>query len=445
MDPHNVPVRILKHQKAAFRLIFDGKPKTITLVWGRGLGKSFFVRLVIWLLIAKYYGKKRKTLDGEITGIRIYMLMPTLKQFKQVHGALFEAENSGKWAFLGGKIDHTDWSIKFPDGSFFIPVPAALATSERGRGFRGDVTIYDEGDDIDPSVRISIAKPWFSEPWSLAIEILAGTPKRGRYGMLFDGFRDGQSDDPELSTCFSFRSKSADCPEVFSPRLLAEAKRKYPPAVFAREYEADFDSAEGLVYASFAEDFHVRTPPDTRLFTRFFVCGDHGTQDPGVILFCGIQGRGNDSILWVLDETYASNKPNHEWDALARERYQGLDGYFDPSRPDRIVDYRRAGIRCKDVDNSIEAGVARVADLLVRRDVEDGDQWSRLYVAPQCANTIWEFTNYKRKRDPRNPEGYLEDIVDKNNHAMDSLRYGAMGEFGPVSFRGNYRNEAPGR
>jgi hypothetical protein len=176
-------------------------------------------------------------------------------------------------------------------------------------------------------------------------------------------------------------------------------------------------------------------------------------QDPGVILLCGLQGRGDDSILWVLDEVYASNKPNHEWDQIARERFAGLDGYFDPSRPDRIIDYRRAGIKCKDVDNSIEAGVARVADLLVIH-TSDPDpknpevsvvRWTRLKVARRCTNTIWEFTNYRRKKDPRNPDHYLEDIADKNNHAMDSLRYGAMGRFGPVTFRGNYRFEAPGR
>jgi len=452
MGPNAVPVRILKHQAKAFRLALDGKPKTITLVWGRGLGKSFFVRLLLWTLIAKYYGKKRQTLDGEITGIRIYLLMPTLKQFKQVHGALLEAENQGKWAFLGGKLNKTDYTLTFPDGSFFIPVPAALATSERGRGFRGDVCIFDEGDDIDPSVRISITKPWFSEPWSLALEIIAGTPKRGRYGMLYEGYCAGLSTEPENDNCYAFRTKSEECPEIFSPRLLAEAKRKYPPAVYGREFDVDFDSAEGLVYA-FDESIHVEEPPDIRFFTEFFVCGDHGMQDPGVILLCGLQGRGEDSVLWVLDEVYASNKPNHEWDQIARERFAGLDGYFDPSRPDRIIDYRRAGIKCKDVDNSREAGVARVADLMVVHygdpDPKNPDapvvRWTRFKVAPRCVNTRWEMVNYRRKKDPRNPDHYLEDIVDKNNHAMDSVRYGAMGRFGPVTFRGNSRYEAPGR
>lgn len=424
-----VDVNILQHQAAPFRLLFDGKPKTITLVWGRGLGKSFFIRLAIWLLVAKWYGKKRQTLDGEITGIRIYLLMPTLKQFKQVHGALLEAENSGKWAFLGGKLNKTDWSITFPDGSFVIPVPAALATSERGRGFRGDVTVFDEGDDIDKSVRTSITKPWFSEPWSLALEIIAGTPKQGRNGMLFEGYSDGQSQDPELASSYSFRAKSEECPEVFSPRLLAEAKRKYPPAVYAREFEVDFDSAEGLVYP-FDEEFHVRIPDDNVRFVRYSIGGDHGWNDPGVLLFGGVAGHGEDSIIWILDEHYASERPNHEWDAIVKEQYQGIRGWLDPSRPDRINDYRRAGLDARGADNSIDAGVARVAEMLFRRRVEEGEDYARLYIHPRCVNTIREFKSYRRKRDPYNANGFLEDIEDRNNHAMDSLRYMVIGEFG---------------
>ena len=439
MEPHKVPVRILKHQAGAFRLIFDGKPKTITLVWGRGLGKSFFIRLIIWLLIAKYYGKKRKTLDGEISGIRVYMLMPTLKQFKQVHGALFEAENNGKWSFLGGKLNKTDYSITFPDGSIFIPVPAALATSETGRGLRGDVTVYDEADDIDPSVRTSIAQPWFSELWSLAIEIKAGTPKRGRHGLLYQGHADGLSKDPELSDCFTFRSKSADCPEIFNPRLLAAAKRNTPKAIFAREYEADFDSAEGLVYP-FDDEKHVLAPPDNIKFSRRGLGIDHGWEDPGVFLEWGTFGRGNDRILWILDEHYHQHKPNSEWDELATTLYSGFPAWADPSRPDRIADLRKAGLSIQGANNSIKQGVPRVAELLSFRfsEEEGAEPWCRLYVHPRCVNTIREFKSYRRKRDPHDANLFLEDIEDRNNHAMDCVRYIAISEFGPYAGAGRH-------
>ena len=443
----NVPVRILKHQSGAFKLLFDGKPKTITLAWGRGLGKSFFVRLIIWLLVARWYGKKRKTIDGEMTGIRIYMLMPTLKQFKQVHGALLEAENDGKWSFLGGKLNKTDYTLTFPDGSFFTPVPAALATSERGRGFRGDVVIFDEGDDIDSSIRVSITQPWFTEPWSLALEFVAGTPKRGRHGMLFETYTLGQSKDPEHANYYSFKTKSCECPEIVSPRLLEKAKREYPPAAFAREFEVDFDSAEGLVYP-FDESFHVGEPPPLTTFRKFVLGVDHGWSDPGCFLLCGLVGHGESTVLWALEEVYLTETPNPTWDKIAQEQYQGLDCYPDPSRPDRIYDLQRAGLKCHEVDNSIEAGVARVASMLFIRseDTQDGDErkFTRLRVAPRCVNLIREFKSYRRKRDRNNANQFLEDIEDDNNHALDPLRYICMGEFGPLPSFGNYRHESPG-
>lgn len=439
-----VDVRVLAHQAAAFRLLMEPGRKTVTLVWGRGLGKSYFIRLICWLLVAKYYGKKRKTLDGEITGIRIHILMPTLKQFKAVHGALFEAENNGKWKFLNGKIDHTDWTIRFPDGSFIMPVPAALATSERGRGFRSDVNIFDEGDDVDVSIRNAITSPWLTEPWALGLELIAGTPKRGRHGLMFDGFRAGQSSDPQEADSHSFRVKSADCPLVVLPAVVEAARRKLSKAVFAREYEADFDSAEGLVYP-FDEDLHVREPASNVFFSRYAIGGDHGWTDPGCLLLGGITGHGADSTLWILQEEYASERPNHIWDGIVRDKYKGLRGWLDPSRPDRINDYRRAGLNAHAADNSIEAGVARVIELLAKRETEeDAPPFCRLYVSPRCVNTIREFKSYRRKKDPKVPDSYLEDIEDKNNHAMDALRYMVVGEFGMPS-GGNYRHETPGR
>lgn len=438
MAPSPVDVRILSHQAEPFRLVSRGEPITLTLTWGRGLGKSFFLRLMIWLLVAKWYGKKRRTVDGEMTGIRIYILMPTLKQFKGVHGALFEQENDTKWKFLGGKLNKTDYSITFPDGSFILPVPAAVATSERGRGFRGDVVCIDECDDIDSSVRDAVVRPWFTEPWSLGIEIDVGTPKRGRHGLLFRLFDRGQKREPGH---YSFRVKSSDCPEIVSPKFLADEKRTCPAAYYAREYEADFDSAEGLVYP-FDEAFHVREPPPNIHFNRYVVGGDHGWNDPGVLLLGGIYGHGDDAGLWILEEHYASERPNNQWDAIVTEHYQGIRGWLDPSRPDRINDYRRAGLNAHGADNSIEAGVSRVADLLVKRYIEGLDEpYARLYVHPRCVNTIREFKSYRRKRDPSNVSGFLEDIEDKNNHAMDSLRYMAIGEFGRPA---NHRHEVRG-
>jgi hypothetical protein len=57
-------------------------------------------------------------------------------------------------------------------------------------------------------------------------------------------------------------------------------------------------------------------------------------------------------------------------------------------------------------------------------------------VAPCCANGIREISEYRRKRDPQDPDRYLEAIEDKNNHAMDADRYALFAQFGkPPSTR----------
>ena len=61
---------------------------------------------------------------------------------------------------------------------------------------------------------------------------------------------------------------------------------------------------------------------------------------------------------------------------------------------------------------------------------DSGQQWAKLYVSPHCENTIKELRTYRRKRDPRDRESFMDAIEDRNNHAMDALRYALFSQFG---------------
>lgn len=64
-----------------------------------------------------------------------------------------------------------------------------------------------------------------------------------------------------------------------------------------------------------------------------------------------------------------------------------------------------------------------------RGSVEDGVSFVQSYdvvIHPSCANTKREFQRYAYKTDPRTGE-ILPVIEDKNNHAIDALRYGCEG------------------
>ena len=437
---------------------------TVFLGWGRGVGKSEFLRVIWWSLIANRDGRLRRDALGKLRGIRIVVLMPTLKQFKDVHWARIIEMLTSDWAFLCAKLDAQSGQVKFPGGSFVKPFPASEYNARTALGLRADVLVIDECDDVPAGVYDAVAQPWLSEPWSLGMQLIAGTPNKGRHGLwwrtyqqglLGEKLRSGAALDPiegesaeetaaradALKTIFAFRGTYVDTPETVGADKAVKARATMPLATFKREWLADPDAGEGLVY-SFDDSFHVREPPPLRSFVEFHVGMDHGSEDPGVLLLAGVLGHGADATLWLLDEWYERDVRNHVWDTRAKA-WGHAKFWPDTSRRDRVADLRAMGLDVGEVDRgpgSVLAGIARVADLLFIRQHEDGTRWAKLYVSPKCKNTIHEFGLYRRKK---HLDGtFDEEPQDKDNHAMDSLRYLVMGRFGAVP---NVRHVAGGR
>jgi len=425
----NINLALNGPQMACYKLL--GPRRTVALPWGRGVGKSWWLRQVAWLLQAKHRDEKVHP-DSPSTGVRVLFVMSTKEHFREVHGLHLERENSNEWAFLGGKLNRTTGTIIFPNGGWFMSVPAAEATSKWARGLRGDVGAYDEADDIDTSVYHAVCIPWFSEPWSLALNILGGTPRRGRYGLLYRMHELGLQQHRGHHT---IHATWRDSPQTVSREAVEEARGITPGPVFQREWEANFDSAEGLVYDLFDEAFHVRRPQKDARPARVVVGVDWGYADPGVVLLGHVYGHGNDAVLHIVREWYEPGRVLDYWTEVAKEvqrPHPRAEWYADPSQPANIESLRaKAGITIRGADNSIDQGVTCVADKLAIRGSE-ADRWARLYVAPECRNTIRELTTYRRKADPHNRDQYLDAFEDRNNHAMDALRYMAFGLFGAV-------------
>lgn len=439
--PRRLDFRLTKPQTKAFK-VFRAPRTDLNLEWGRGCGKSWFDRFCAWSWVARANGVPRlklleelgvlDELDEEqrskaagVKGVRVVFLLPTKKQFVDIHGRLLRQENEDTWAHLGGNLNGTTYQLDFAKGgSFIAPFPASEHGSKRALGMRCDIVIADECDDIDIDVFDTVVRPWFSEPWSLKIRVTSGTPRRGRHGLLYQ--RRLAALKPGQTRYHTIHATYRDNPEIVDLKEVEDARRNTPKSTFEREWECNFDAGEGLVYP-FDEEFHVRAPPENEVFREFLVGGDHGWVDAGVLLLIGIQGHGNDATAWVLDEYYESEVPNHVWDQRAAE-WKYAKFWVDPSRPDRINDFKKVGCSCAETDNDLLGGIARVADLLFIRIGEGGERWARLYVSPKCVNTIREFGLYRRKK---NPDGsFSEDPEDKNNHAMDALRYPMVGRFG---------------
>jgi hypothetical protein len=482
-----IDLALQKPQLAAWAAL--KQRRTVFCGFGRGCGKSWLQRQFWYSKIAEHEHRLRTSALKPFRGARVTVLLPTLLQFRDVHWSSVETDLSpgGDWAWLNARLDRQRCHATFPGGGWIKPFPASAYNSKTARGMRTDVLCVDEVDDIDSEVYDAVAVPFLSEPWSLGIEFLSGTPTRGRHGLwyrslaagkLAERLRQGEITDsqaldsdigrglvdffaqlepkawpahlpPEaeaaaacvLRSSYSFHATYRDCPGIVSPLAVARAKATTSPATFAREWEANPDAGEGLVYP-FDETFHVRDPHPGLKFAEQFICVDHGYSDPGVMLRCGVLGHGEDAIVWVIDELYEREKPNSWWNDRAREHVsQGRTTFFcDPSRPDRIADLCNLGAYAVGADNKIDAGIARVANLLFIRTDEDGGRRARLFVSPRCVNTIREFGLYRRKKDAGG--AFLEDVEDKNNHCMDALRYGCVMRFGRFEMGGRHVGSA---
>jgi hypothetical protein len=97
-----------------------GPDRNICLPWGRGIGKSHFMRLLWYLSVAQHDGKRRfgfrNGLRTETRGVKIVHIQPTFKSIKDVHADLADQEVYKSWAFLGGRINHSEWKISCSAG-----------------------------------------------------------------------------------------------------------------------------------------------------------------------------------------------------------------------------------------------------------------------------------------------------------------------------------------
>lgn len=449
--PAQLQISLNRPQTLARRLFTDGA--RVVLAWGRGVGKTTFILLVALLLVAQYDRIAR----AHERGIRIVYLMPASTQAKKTVIHRFADILDGipdrlrpdrlAFAFLRGKFNKVDLRATFPGGSWIQFV--SQEQRELLRGMRCDVVLIDEADDIDPSLFDGTVMPWFSEPWSMNRVLMGGTPRRGRSGLLYRSYRMGLDRQEGFA---SIHATWRNAPEHVSAARAQSERRRLEAAgqlaIYLREWECDFDAGEGLVYPHFNRDIHIAEPAKGAVWTEMLVGCDHGYEDPGVLLLIGIRGHGRDAVAHVLWECYERHREEGWWIAQAakiRNWYPQAKWYCDPSLPSRVAAYRSAGCKIQDVDNSIQDGVNAVGEFMASRPIEVEDpngnivvtgHKTRFFVSPQCTETIRELGLYKRKRDSKNSDLFLDDIEDKNNHAMDALRYALFNRFGPGPDRG---------
>jgi hypothetical protein len=177
----------------------------------------------------------------------------------------------------------TNLEVTFRNGSRLTTWGAENANAIRGQRFTH--VIQDETDEIHPDVETAVIEPTFSYVGLNFVWVKTGTPSRGRHGILYRDYQRGQQGTPGY---VSMLVRSADSPQVKSD-WLARIKQTTPPSIFAREYDCNFDAAEGVVYGDVFTRANIQEPPAGTVWSDVIIGIDHGWEHPGVFLLIGVR------------------------------------------------------------------------------------------------------------------------------------------------------------
>jgi len=145
-----------------------------------------------------------------------------------------------------------------------------------------------------------------------------------------------------------------------------------------------------------------------RSFDNYYFGVDFGWNDPAVCLKCAIREK----TIYILDEIYVTETPNKDFAEMIKKIANREPLFCDSAEPKSINELRSCGINAISVKKGADS-------------IEYGIRWLKGYkivVDSKCTNTISELQSYKYRED-KTGQVISENPLDKNNHAMDALRY----------------------
>lgn len=220
----------------------------------------------------------------------------------------------------------------------------------------------------------------------------------------------------------------------FLPPDFFETTSKGKPDWWIRRYlEGSFDYSEGMVYPMFAdsivEPFDIISKIKNEGW-EVWAGADFGLRDPTVLLLGAIDPKTG--IAYIFDEHYEPNQPVSHHARIMKEKMsvvpQGLmrQPVGDPSGQQRSKNdmrslfnhYAEYGIHFKSGMNRIEDGIQKVFTYFSH---------GKLKIFSSCNNLIREGIGYKYKiQELDSTKNLDEKPIDRDNHALDSLRYMVM-------------------
>lgn len=205
---------------------------------------------------------------------------------------------------------------------------------------------------------------------------------------------------------------------------LPKFQRDYYDSLKYEDYElwlrysaGQWGKLSNVIYPNYDTVF-----PKNPHFDFYSFGADFGYNNPSSFLLIGWY----DNEAYVIDEVYERKLTNTGLiekvkDMLFENRLlpEHLStGYGDAAEPDRIEEFRQAGIP---MDKGIKNVTAKITTT----------KQTRIHIHPRCVNTIKEIKGYIYKKDSN---GVVTDEPAKvNDHSMDALAYCCYGVRGALS------------
>jgi len=186
--------------------------------------------------------------------------------------------------------------------------------------------------------------------------LFLSTPKA--YNHFYDLYKLEEKD-------HDYKSSTYDNPHI-PKEEIEKAKIELTDDRFQQEYMASFRKAHGLVYKEFDRYFHV-TELNAPLDIKEIILGvDFGYTNPSGILTIK---KDFNNVYWITNEYYKTGKVNIDLIEYAKTQKSHVV-YPDPAEPDRIEEFKRHGLNCRDVNKDIEAGINKVRELFKAKRIQ---------------------------------------------------------------------------
>lgn len=417
------------------------------LNWGRRTGKS----VAVW---------EKVVLEGMLRQGTYYIIAPTYKQAKSIYWRDICKTYRGEFMTFNEQelsitFDHLhDIQIPTQEGMITVnhdpnlpPTRIELKGADnpdslRGTGICG--AVLDEFAFMTDGKYMydTIIRPALSDKNGWAVFI--STPN-GVQSHWYDLCMTAQ-DDPEM---YFFSHATAQDNPYFPKTEWAETRREYEKEgkidQFNQEWMAEFTNPTQLVYGDFSREIHVlqgqdfdEAMPENGTFNLTM---DFGMTDPTAAAFIKIDFEGT---WWIYDEIYKTDLELDQLihvlrDKMGEDRFVRILG--DGAARFELESMRKRKFRIRGAKkgaDSIANGIREVRALL---KVREGTGKPKLFVRSSCKNIIREFESYSFIRDSVDEVTNVPE--DKNNHAMDAIRYLALDKATPVQREKRKRHYDP--